>query len=445
MSFPFHRALRHGLVLGVAVLALVVAPRVVPAAESVTLEQVLAEVVAGDPALVAQRHEIDAARARARRAGAFEAPMLDLMVENVPVGGGFDMDPMTMRVIGLEQRVVVSGARGLARRAARAEVHAQEAMADDTRWQRLSLAWQAYADAYWADERLAAARGHRALMDRMASAARARYESGRGRLENLLRVEAERARIEADAVGFEAEVSGARARLAELMGRGGDGADLVLVEPRTVVAPDSAAGWAEVVASHPRVRMNLERGRARNDEAAAMRRMVWPDLTLRASYGYRSDLHHGGPQDDMWSAGVGLMLPIGTGARQGADAAAMTAMAEAARSEARAQSLAIERELRTLRAEARAAERTATLLQDTVAVADRRVLAAAWSSYETARTDLAGVFDAAHALYAEEIEVTRARQAQARASARLLAITARGDLVGVRIATADAPKEGVQR
>ena len=172
MSFPFHRALRHGLVLGVASLALAVSPRVVPAAESITLEQVLAEVVAGDPALVAQRHEIDAATARARRAGAFDAPMLELMVENVPVGGGFDMDPMTMRVIGLEQRVVVSGARGLARRAARAEVHAQEAMADDTRWQRLSLAWQAYADAYWADQRLAAARGHRTLMDRMSAASR---------------------------------------------------------------------------------------------------------------------------------------------------------------------------------------------------------------------------------------------------------------------------------
>lgn len=445
MSFHSRRAIRQVLTLAVALGALVFATHPARATEPVTLEQVLAQVGAADPSLTAQRHEVAAANARARRAGAFDAPMLELMVENVPVGGGFDMDPMTMRVVGLEQRVVVSGARGLARRAARAEVHAQEAMADDTYWQRLSLAWQAYADAHWAGERLAAAVGHRALMDRMAAAARARYESGRGRLEDLLRVEAERARIAADAVGFEAEVSGARARLAELLGRGGDGADLVLVEPRTTLAPDSAAGWAEVVAAHPRVRMSVARERARRDEATAMRRMVWPDLTLRASYGYRSDLHHSGPQDDMWSAGVGLMLPIGTGSRQGADAAAMTAMAEAARAEGRAQVLAIERELRTLRAEARAAERTATLLQDTVAVADRRVLAAAWSSYETARTDLAGVFDAAHALYAEEIEVTRARQAQARASARLLAITARGDLLGVRLATADASREGVQR
>lgn len=445
MSFLSHRALRRGLVASLIPGVLALLPRAASAQGARTLEQVLADVSAADPAIAVQRHEVAAAAARARRAGAFDPPMLELMIENAPVGGRLDMDPMTMRVVGVEQRVVVSGARGLARCAARSEVVAQQAMADDTRWQRLSLAWQAYADAYWAGQRFDAAAGHRTIMVRMAAAARARYESGRGRLEELLRVEAERARIEADAIGFEAEVRGARARLGELLGEGGEVETFTLVEPRTTLAPDSAAGWAQVAAGHPRVRMSVARERARRDEAAAMRRMVWPDLTLRASYGHRSDLMDGTPQHDMWSAGVGLMLPIGTGSRQGADAAGMTAMAEAARAEARAQSLAVEREWRTLRAEARAAERTATLLEDTVAVADRRVLAAAWSSYETGRTDLAGVFEAAHALYAEELEVTRARQAQARASARLLAITARGDLVGVRIAEADAPREGVQR
>ena len=445
MSFLSPRALRHGLITSLVTCVLALPGGVAQAQEARTLEQVLADVSAADPAIAAQRHEVAAAAARARRAGAFDPPMLELMVENVPVGGAFDMDPMTMRVIGLEQRVVVSGARGLARRAARSDVAAQQAMADDTRWQRLSLAWQAYADAYWAGQRLEAADGHRGIMVRMAAAARARYEAGRGRLEDLLRVEAERARIESDAVGFEAEVRGARARLGELLGDHDAGEGFALVEPRTTLAPDSAAGWAQVAQSHPRVRMSVARERARRDEAAAMRRMVWPDLTLRASYGHRSNLMDGTPQDDMWSAGVGVMLPIGAGSRQGAEAAGMTAMADAAQADARAQALAVEREWRTLRAEARAAERTATLLADTVAVADRRVLAAAWASYETGRTDLAGVFEAAHALYAEEIEVTRAHQAQARASARLLAITARGDLVGVRIADADVPREGVQR
>ncbi|MCE9626541.1 MAG: TolC family protein [Candidatus Eisenbacteria bacterium] len=402
------------------------------AAEPLTLERALADVAAQDPWLAGRRAETRAAFARARRAGAGDAPMLDLMAENVPVGGGFGMDGMTMRVVGLEQRVVVSGARGIARQAALAEARANGAAADDAHWQRLADAWIAYADAYWSSQRAEAARGHRATMDRMSSSAKARYESGRGRLEDLLRVEAERARITADAVAFEAEERTARATLAELRGVGGDGLDVDLVAPGGALAPDSDAAWSTVVAAHPRVRVASERERARRESARSMRRMVWPDLTLRASYGFRSTLDDGTMQDNMWSAGVGIMLPIGTGSRQGAEAAEMDAMADAARSDRSAEALALERELRSLRVQASAAARTASLLADTVEVADRRVLAAAWSAYEAGRTDLAGVFDAAHALYAEEVDVTRAWQTHARTLARLLAVSARGELVGLQ-------------
>ena len=418
----------------------------VGAAEPVDLEHVLAEVAAHDPWLAGRRHEARAARARARRAGAGDAPMLDLMAENVPVGGGFSMDPMTMRVVGLEQRVVLSGARGLARKAAEADARSMSAGADDTHWERLATAWAAYADAYWAGERAQAARDHRSTMDRMSAAARARYESGRGRLEDLLRVEAERARIAADGVAFDAEERTARAQLAALRGVGGDGLDVTLAAPGGALASDSAAAWSSVIESHPRVRVAEERERARRTSAQAMRRMIWPDLTLRASYGFRKTLDDGTPQDNMWSAGVGIMLPIGTGSRQGAEAAEMQAMADAARSDRDAEALAIEQELRSLRVQAAAAARTASLLADTVEVADRRALAAAWSSYEAGRTDLAGVFDSAHALYAEQIDVTRAWQTHARALARLLAVSARGELVGLKPgAWAPATSNGGQR
>jgi hypothetical protein len=43
------------------------------------------------------------------------------------------------------------------------------------------------------------------------------------------------------------------------------------------------------------------------------------------------------------------------------------------------------------------------------------------------------VLESAHASYAVELDVTRARQELARTLARLLAVTARGDLLGVRV------------
>jgi outer membrane protein TolC len=173
--------------------------------------------------------------------------------------------------------------------------------------------------------------------------------------------------------------------------------------------------------------------------------MTWPEMTLRAAYGFREPLAPGlsmpgVPNDDMWSAGVSLDLPLGVGSRQGAEAAAARAMADAAQSERRAMTLELTSELVALRARAAAARRTVALLTDTVLVAQRRALAASWSAYEAGGIDLSGVLDAAHASYAEELEVSRARQDLAGTLARLLSVTARPELMGVLVPPANVDR-----
>jgi outer membrane protein TolC len=409
------------------------------------LERVLAEVDAANPMLAAGRHESTAAWARARRAGAWDAPTLELAAENVPVTGGFDQDPMTMKVVGLEQKVDVFGARSLAHHAAEGDARAAEAEVENTRWQRFGDAWSAYADAYFAGARADAARDHRQLMDKMAAVARVRYESGRGRLDDLLRAEAGRARIVADAVGFDAEAHAARARLDVLRGREqGDGSEALSAPPESLAA-DGAAGWREAVSTHPSVRALSEREAGQRDMERAAQRRTWPEMTLRASYGFRGPLSQGAsmpvvPNPNLFSAGVSLDLPLGAGSRQGAEAAEARAMADAAQAERRATTLALEGELSALRARVAATRRTVALLRDTVIVAQRRALEAARSAYETGATDLAAVLDADHDIYAQELEVSRARQDLAGMLARLLAATARPELVGVSVPVASTER-----
>ena len=87
----------------------------------------------------------------------------------------------------------------------------------------------------------------------------------------------------------------------------------------------------------------------------------------------------------------------------------------------------------------------ATLLADTVLVAQRRALQAAWSAYESGSSDLVGVLGAAHDSYNEELDVTRARQDLAGTLARLLAVTARAELFGLRVPEpATAPRRNAR-
>ena len=407
-----------------------------PPSVALDLEGALRQVASSNPTLEARRAMVEAARRRVAPAGAWASPMMELGVVNVPTNGRFDMDPMTMKMVGLSQRVPVFGANRLARGAARAEVRGESAAAEMTAFEIWGMTWESYADAYYAAELARLAEGHGAVMERMILSARARYESGNGRLEDILRAQAEQARTLADVATFRAEERSARARLDALRGvMPGIPADS-LAPPPTAVVPASPAPWlAAVGPSHPRVREQQAQVDRYRLSARAARRMVWPDLDLRGSYGRREPLAGLYPQDNMFSASVGFMLPIFAGSRERSEGASMDAMARASEAELTAAALDLAAQVAAAHASAAAAQRTVGLLADTVVTTQRRAVDASWVSYRAGATDLWRVFESAHALYSEEIALMRARQELARAEAQMLSLTGRGDLLGVALPT----------
>jgi outer membrane protein TolC len=429
---------RHSRARAFTPLALALCATLAPSARALDLETALREVLAANPMLGARAAMADAAHARIAPAGAWSAPMLEVGLQNVPSNGRLDMDPMTMRMLGLQQRVPVSGSNGLAREAARDAWRSERLEARSTALETLGMAWERYADAYYAGELARLGEEHRGLMDRMVEAAQSRYRAGRGRLDEVLRADADRARMLADLAAFDAEARGARARLDALRGREPEAAQDSLAPPPDALAPDADPAWTAALGpAQPRLASLERRAASRRASARAMRRMSWPDLDLRASWAKRGPMADGMRLDDMWSASVGVMLPVFAGSRERSQAAEMDAMARAADAERQAASLDLAAELAATRAEARAARRTAVLLADTVVVAQQRALDASWSGYESGTTDLSRVLESAHALYGEHVAWIRARQEFSRACARVLALTGRGELVGVSLPAFD--------
>jgi outer membrane protein TolC len=404
-------------------------------------ETALRQVAAANPTLAARDATVEAARRRVAPAGAWSSPMVEMGVVNVPTTGRFDTDPMTMKMIGVSQRVPLFGSNRLARGAARAEVSSESAAAERTAFEIWGMTWQAYADVYYAGELARHAEAHGAVMEHMILSARARYESGNGRLEDILRAQAEQARTLADLASFQAEERGARARLDALRGvMPGAAADSLAPPPDVAIPPEPDAWLAAVVPSHPRLREQQAKVDRYRLSARAARRMTWPDLELRGSYGWRQTLAgsaHGGPleQDNTFSATVGLMLPIFAGSRERSEAAGMDAMARASEAERTAAELDLRAEVAAVHATAAAARRTVGLLADTVVTTQRRASDASWVSYRAGTTDLWRVFESTHALYSEEIALVRARQELAGAEAQMLSLTGRGDLLGVVLPT----------
>jgi outer membrane protein TolC len=403
-------------------------------APTVSLEEILRDGSEGNPILAARRAMATAAEQRVAPAGAWESPMGEIGVVNVPTSGRFDEDMMTMKMVGLSQRVPVFGANGLRRRAAREAAAAEGAAVLRSHYDVYGAALEAYADAYFSQRRAEEAEHHRGTMNRMAEAATARYRSGNGCLDEILRAEAERARVMADRVAFEAAAARASARLDALRGNDpGATADRYAAPPVFGVPLDADAWVAATRKDHPRLLEAEARERGYELTARAARRTAWPDLELRASYGIREANPQGIDRDNMFSAGVGFVIPIFAGQRERAMGAEFDAMARGAAAERRETELDLARDAYAVHADARAAVRTVALLADTVVTSLRRAMDAAWSGYAAGAIDLSRVFESAHALYVEDLRLLDAQHDLARAQARLVALTGRGDLAGVAL------------
>src|SRR5436190_16949481 len=153
-------------------------------AHALDLAQVLEQVSLQSPNLAMRAAMVDAAGRRVQTASVWTGPELMFGVENVPTNPlAFNRDPMTMQTIELRQRIPISPTRGLRKGAASEGVAAAQAELTLARYQQWGEAWEAYANAYFADLLAAEAEQHRSVMNRIVAAARTQYESGRGRLD----------------------------------------------------------------------------------------------------------------------------------------------------------------------------------------------------------------------------------------------------------------------
>jgi outer membrane protein TolC len=399
-----------------------------------TLAAVLRDVSASNPTLAAHRATTAAAEERRRSAGAWEPPMLEFGVVNVPTSWDFNEDEMTMKMIGVAQRIPLFGPKKYESEAAGEAADAEGAATAGAHLELFGSAIEAYADAYYALERAREAARHEMVMARFVESAMARYRAGNGRLDDILRAQAEQARVRAEMAGFHSDAERALARLGALRGlRFEEGKPTLAPPPDFPVPPDPATWIAAAADDHPRVREAEARERGYEMSARASSRSDWPDFEVRASYGVRGHDAMGMELSDMITATVGVTLPLFSGSREGATANEMNAMARAAGAEKEAAALDLARMARTLHAEATASSRMVALLADTVVTTQARAVEATWSAYAAGSIDLWRVLEANHALYADDLALLDARRMLARAQGELVALTGRGDLAGVEL------------
>ncbi len=389
-----------------------------PVGEPLNLAALLAEAEVSNPELRA---------AAARRLAAERVPSQMQALPDPTVSLSYDNDgvdrltlgerDMTRLSVAWTQEVPYPGKRRLAGDVARAEVGVAGQALEAARLRVRAAVKTAYADLYLLDRTRTILGESRKLLVSFRDAAKARYETGEGILENVLKAETELSKIDAELAVNAQERRSAAVALNALLGREADSplGPAVALPPARLA--DREALERAALELSPEV-LELEAMAQREERRLELaRRNLKPDFMWTAAYANRGGL------DPMVMGMVGVRLPLYRKRKQ-AQAVAETELGlEAARHDLERRRVDTLSEVRDLVARAERAETLERLYDSAILPQARSALDAAAASYQTAQVEFITLLEDFRTVLDYEVQYETQRAERVKALAGLEALT----------------------
>lgn len=367
-----------------------------PAPAALPIARLITEALTRNPELAAARAESDAARNRVKPASAFDDPMLEVGVINAPLPSlSLRREDMTMKMLGLSQKLPYPGKRALREQVAAADSSSVSSAVEETTNRVVRDVRVGYEDLRLAMTMQNIIERAQNTLRELVTISDARFAVGEAAQSDVLKAQTEVIQLEQDRLRTRQDIIARQAELKRLLGRQAS---------EDPIAPTSATllplqGDAEslnrnAMNGRPQIRALDAIVQKNERELQLAQREYYPDFQLRLQYGQRERSFDGMPRDDMITMTVEVNLPIWRKSRlepRVAEARAMrrqaAAMADAQRLETQSsleQQIALEHQLRE----------SANLYHATLLPQTRAVVQSALNAYRVGRVDFLTVLDA---------------------------------------------------
>jgi outer membrane protein, heavy metal efflux system len=418
------------------VLPLPLPPRMLPAAvpldrevmrQGEPLAQLIREALQNNPEIHAARQEHDAAARRIAPAGALDDPMIEAGLVSLPVNSfSLRREDMTMKMLGIAQRVPYPGKRDLRRAVAAMDAEALSHAFAETVNRVAREVRIAYYELALAHEGARLVQSNREVLLRLLRIAEGRYTVGQGRQSDVLKAQSQLSRIAEEGIRFERERLVAEAELNRALGRE-PGASapapgpLALEEARF----DHSALESEAWAQRPQL-LALRSVLARSERSVALARTDrYPDFDVRFSYGQRDRMPDGVGRSDLVSLTVAINLPVWRAAKVEPRIAEAQALHEQASSLFDAQRRETAMKLRQQAALAEQSLRVAKLYRDELVPQSRLAFESALAAYQVNRGEFMPLLENRMATLDYEIAYLTAVASYNKARAEIELLTGR--------------------
>jgi outer membrane protein TolC len=387
--------------LGSLVLVLCVVGSPVRADEPMpeTLRKLLARIEPGNRELAAQDARVRAARELPLTLEALPDPKLSVAYTNDTLDdltlGSSEFSNVTVE---WEQDVPPARVREAAAAFARAEAEVQARSADTLRAGLRARVITLYADLYRLDRTTELVREIRNVLETELAGTRARYESGQGLQEALLRVQVELARLDLELEDNRRERRAVEIDLAETLGEAE-----VSVENVTSLPDGAPPSVLEPAAEAPAIRKAEAEALRAESAVERARTSTRPEYSWVAAYQFRGGL------DPMIMGGFGVRLPVWKDRKQAREIRRAEIELEAARQDAGVASLRARAQLLSRVNDIDSADRRLVLYDEAIVPQDIGALEAARAALAAGRADMTLVLDGTRRLLLDRKEAVALR------------------------------------
>jgi outer membrane protein TolC len=370
-----------------------------------TLQQLIGEALKNNPEIAAAAHERDAAGHRVSPAGALDDPMFEAGLINVPVQSWrLNREDMTMKMLGISQRLPYPGKRGLREQVAAKDAESVAFGYRETVNRVARDVKLAFYDLALADRSIEVVERNRLLVEQLLRIAEGRYSVGQGAQADLLKAQTQLAKMTEELLRMRRERRSMEADLARAVGRGAQPGSIKAVMPGLEARSLEIDRLRETaIQNRPQLlglKTLIDKGQKALDLA---RKDYYPDFDVRFQYGQRDNMTDGMPRTDLFSLTVAINLPVWGTQKLDPKVAEAQAMREQAISLYQAQQNELIARLRQQAAVAEQSRESAKLYETGILPQARLALESAQAAYRVNRVDFPMLLDSQMTVLSYEV------------------------------------------
>ena len=384
--------------------------RLTDAAAAPALGSLIAEALQNNPELRAAAKETEAANQRVRPAGALEDPMLEAGFLNLPAQSlRFNREDMTMKMLGLSQKLPYPGKRALREQVAAKDAETLGYGLRETTNRVVRDIKLAYFDLALTDETVRLLQNNRQILEQFLRIAESRYAVGQAAQADVLKAQTQLGRMTEELLRMERERPVTEAELVRLLGRRGNALPIAVELPSL---RDAAFNFESLQETALRERPQLLGLQSAIDRSAKTlelaRKDNLPDFDLRFSYGQREKDPTGMPRQDLISLTVAMNLPVWRADKIEPRIAEAQAMRDQALEMLQAQQNEVLARLRQQTAVTEQSRKSVRLYETDILPQARLAVEATLAAYRVSRVDLLTLLDSQMTL--SSYEISRAKE-----------------------------------